>query len=204
MKKFLAISSYVFHPLFVPVYATLFYFIVANTFFYQHEIYLTFIQVLILTVFLPLSIFYLLRSLGKMKTKHPNAPERRLPIAIYSILMLILIKYSLSMIVIPELYYYFTGILISAVLSLALVISNLSPSLHTMSMTSFVMFVIGISAYYNISFLILIAFIVICTGVVASSRLSSRAHSLSEVALGALLGIVPQIGLWFVWLLPTV
>jgi len=204
MKKLLALSSYVFHPLFVPVYATLFYFLVANTFFYDHEIYLAFIQVLILTVLLPLSIFYLLRSLGKMKSNHPDAKERRIPIAIYSLLLLVLIKYSLSIVVIPELYYYFTGVLISAVITLALLLGGHSASLHTMAMTSFTVFIISISAYYHIKFLYLITFFVLCTGIVASSRLQSKKHTLSEVLLGGLLGVVPQVGLWFIWLLPSV
>ncbi|MDV6169446.1 hypothetical protein R1T16_13505 [Flavobacterium sp. DG1-102-2] len=203
MKKFLAIFSYIFHPLFVPVYATLFYFLVANTFFYKHEIYLAFIQVLILTVLLPMSIFYLLRSLGRMKTSHPDAKERRLPLAVYALLLLVLIKYSLSIVVIPELYYYFTGVLISVVLALALVLTGHNASLHTMAMASFTVFVISISAYYHIRFLNLIAFIVLCAGIVASSRMQAK-HSLGEVTLGALLGIIPQIGLWYIWLLPSV
>ena len=204
MKKFLAIFSYLFHPLFVPVYATLFYFVVANSFFYEHEIYLAFIQILILTVLLPMSIFYLIRSLGKMKSKLPNAKERRLPLAIYALLILFLIKYSLSIIVIPELYYYFTGVLISTVITLALTFSNYSPSLHTMAVASLTAFVIGISSYYHISFLYLIAFLIICTGFVGSSRMDAKSHSLSEVWIGALIGIAPQVGLWFVWLMPAV
>lgn len=204
MKKFLALFSYIFHPLFVPVYATLFYFVVANSFFYEHEIYLAFVQVLILTVLLPMSIFYLLRSLGKMKSKLPNAKERRLPLAIYALLILFLIKYSLSIVVIPELYYYFTGVLISTVITLALVLGNFSPSLHTMATASLVLFVIGISSYYHITYLYLIALLVVCTGIVGSSRMAVRSHSLSEVLLGALIGIVPQVGLWFIWLVPAV
>lgn len=204
MKKFLALFSYIFHPLFVSVYATLFYFVVANSFFYEHEIYLAFVQVLILTVLLPMSIFYLLRSLGKMKSKLPNAKERRLPLAIYALLILFLIKYSLSIVVIPELYYYFTGVLISTVITLALVLGNFSPSLHTMATASLVLFVIGISSYYHITYLYLIALLVVCTGIVGSSRMAVRSHSLSEVLLGALIGIVPQVGLWFIWLVPAV
>lgn len=204
MKKFLAIFSYLFHPLFIPVYATLFYFLVANSFFYEHEIYLAFIQVLILTVLLPMSILYLLRSLGKMKSKLTAPKERRLPLAIYALLLLILIKYSLSIIVIPELYYYFTGLLISTAITLALVLANHNPSLHTMATASLVLFVIGISSYYHITFLYFIAFLVICTGIVGSSRLDVKAHTPVEVLLGALIGIVPQVALWFVWLIPAV
>lgn len=203
MKKFLAFFSYIFHPIFIPVYATLFYFLIANNFFYKHEIYLTFIQVLILTVLLPLSIFYLLRSLGLIKPKMSEAKERRLPLAIYALLLLALIKYSLSIVVIPELYYYFLGTLISTVIALALLLTRHKASLHMIAISSLTLFIISISAYYHIRFLNVIAFFVLCSGLVGSSRLQSKNSSLGEVILGTLIGIIPQVGLWFIWLLPS-
>ncbi|HYD90721.1 MAG TPA: hypothetical protein VEA37_04440, partial [Flavobacterium sp.] len=171
--------------------------------FYRHEIYLVFIQVLILTVLLPLSIFYLLRSLGMLKSRMTDKKERRMPLAIYTLLLLFLIKYSFSVFVVPELYYYFLGTLISAVLALALVLFGYKASLHMMGIASLTLFVISISAYYHIRFLGIIAFFIICAGMVGSSRLAAKNHSLGEVALGALLGIIPQVLLWFVWLLPA-
>ena len=203
MKKILPVFAYLFHPLFIPAYATLFYFLITQNFFYRHEIYLVFIQVLILTVLLPLSIFYLLRSLGMLKSRMTDKKERRMPLAIYTLLLLFLIKYSFSVFVVPELYYYFLGTLISAVLALALVLFGYKASLHMMGIASLTLFIISISAYYHIRFLGIIAFFIICAGMVGSSRLAAKNHSLGEVALGALLGIIPQVLLWFVWLLPA-
>lgn len=204
MKKFLAFFSYIFHPIFIPVYATLFYFFITNNFFYKHEIYLTFIQVLILTILLPLSLFYLLRSLGFLKSKMLDPKERKLPLAIYSLLLLTLIKYSLSIVIIPELYYYFLGMLISAALALMLLILGHKASLHMIAISTLILFIISISAYYHIRFLNLIAFFVVCSGLVASSRLHAKAHTMGEIALGVLIGVIPQVGLWFIWLLPSV
>lgn len=204
MKKFLAFFSYIFHPIFIPVYATLFYFFITNNFFYKHEIYLTFIQVLILTILLPLSLFYLLRSLGFLKSKMLDPKERKLPLAIYSLLLLTLIKYSLSIVIIPELYYYFLGMLISAALALMLLILGHKASLHMIAISTLILFIISISAYYHIRFLNLIAFFVVCSGLVASSRLQAKAHTMGEIALGILIGVIPQVGLWFIWLLPSV
>jgi hypothetical protein len=204
MQKFLAAFTYIFNPLLVPAYATLFYFLVTRNFFYRHEIYLVFIQVLILTLLLPISIFYLLKSLGLIKTKMLlDKKERRLPLAFYCILLLILVKYSLSIFVIPELYYYFLGSLISAALALMLILFNHRSSLHVLGVASLTMFIISISAYYHIQLLSLIAFFILCTGMVASARLQAKAHTLAEVTLGALLGILPQVALWFVWLVPS-
>lgn len=203
MKKVLAAFSYIFHPVFVPVYATLFYFFITRNFFYQHEIYLVFVQVLILTVLLPLSIFYLLRSLGFLKSKMTEAKERRLPLALYSLLILFLLEYSFSMITVPELYYYFLGILLSTAIALLMLLFGRRVSLHIVAIGSLMMFVISISAYYHVRFLNLIAFIILCAGFTGSARLQSHPRSLGEVALGFLLGIIPQVALWFFWLLPA-
>jgi len=204
MQKFISWFSYLFHPLFIPVYATLFYFFIAGKYFHNNEIYLVFIQVLILTVLLPISLFYLLQSLGRIKSKMLlDKKERRLPLAFYSLLLLMLVKHSLAAVTIPELYYYFLGLMISTVLALALVLFGHKASLHMMGVTTLTMFIISISAYYHIRFVYVIAFFILSCGFVASSRLQLKAHSLSELALGALLGILPQVCLWYIWLLPS-
>ncbi|MXN92079.1 hypothetical protein GR160_12660 [Flavobacterium sp. Sd200] len=205
MRKFISAFTYIFHPLFVPVYATLFYFLVAHSYFYKHEIYLVFLQVFILTILLPISLYYLLRSLGKIRSKVLlDKKERRLPLAFYSVLLLILIEHSFSVFVVPELYYYFLGVLISTVAALALVLAGFKSSLHMMAISSFTLFTIGISVYYHVRFINLIALLIMCCGLVASSRLQAKAHTMGELALGTLVGILPQVGLWYVWLLPSV
>jgi hypothetical protein len=205
MQRFLRSFGYLFHPLFVPVYATLFYFLIAQNYFYKHEIYLVFLQVLILTVLLPISLYYLLKSLGKIKSKILlDKKERCLPLAFYAVLLFILIKHSFSTFVIQELYYYFLGILISTLLALSLVLTGHKASLHMMAMASFTVFIISISVYYQVRFVSVVAFLILCCGFVASSRLLVKAHNLSEIALGTLIGVLPQIGLWYVWLLPAI
>ena len=204
MKKLLIFFSYLFNPLLVPVYATLFYFMVTQNYFYQHEIYLVFIQVLILTLLLPISLFYLLRSLGLIRTKMlVDKKERRLPLAFYAVLLLVLIEHSFSVLVIHELYYYFLGSLISIVIALTLIFFKQKISLHVMGISSLTVFVIGISAYYHVSFLYLIALLILSSGVVASSRLQAKEHTLSGVFWGSFVGIVPQVCLWFIWLIPA-
>lgn len=204
MKSFLSFFAYFFHPLFTPSYATVFYFLITRNFFFRHEIYLIFVQVLIVTVLLPVSLFFLLRSLGLLRSSLIlDKKERRLPLACYALLLLVLIKHSFSVITITELYYFFIGSFISIIMALLLVLFHQKGSLHVMGISALTMFVISVSAYYHISFLPLIAIMVVCTGLVASSRMYSGTHSLGEVTLGALLGILPQVALWPIWLIPS-
>jgi hypothetical protein len=202
MAAFIRSFSYIFHPLLIPVYATLFYFFVTWSYFHGPEAYLIFVQVLILTMLLPISLFYLLRSLGRIKSKMIlDKKERKLPLALYALLLLMLTQYSLKGVPMPELYFYFMGILVSNMLALALVLAGHKASLHMLGVASFTTFIISISLYYNSRFILLIALAVMCCGFVASSRLQARAHTMHELILGTLLGIVPQVGLWFLWLL---
>jgi hypothetical protein len=204
MKRILPLFSYVFHPLLTSVYATLFYFVVTQNFFYQHEIYLVFIQVLILTLLLPVSIYYLLSSLGLLKSKMQlDKKERRLPLACHAVLLFILIKQSFSVLVIPELYYFFVGSLVSTMLALTLALFNYKASLHMIGVTLLTFFVVSISIYYHMALLSLVAFFIVCIGFTASSRLDAKAHTYDELILGFLLGALPQVGLWYIWLLPS-
>ena len=203
MKKIRPAFSYIFHPLFIPVYATLFYFFVTRNFFYEHEVYLIFIQVLILTLLLPISLYYLLNSLGLIKSKMMlDKKERKLPLAFHAMFMVILIEHSFSDVVLPELYYYFMGYVISNLIALALLLFRYKISLHMLGISTLTIFVTSISAYYHIQFLYVIALLILCMGFTASSRLQLKAHTMGELALGTLIGALPQIGLWFIWLLP--
>ncbi|ESU21763.1 hypothetical protein FCR2A7T_02210 [Flavobacterium cauense R2A-7] len=202
LKKILPFFSYLFHPLFISVYAALFYFFVTKDFFYPYEIFLILFQIAILTVFLPISMYFLLKSLGLAKSSimlHEKK-ERRLPLAFQAMFYLVLIEHSFSTVVVPELYYFFLGALISTILTLILIVLHFKASIHMIAMTGMTLFIIAISMHYGIPFVSLIAFLIIMVGFVASSRLYMQAHTMKELLVGILVGTLPQIALWHFWL----
>ena len=94
LKKILPVFSYIFHPIFVSLYGTLFYFLIANSFFYNSQIIVTLVQVTILTLLLPLSMYFLFRSLGVVTSfTEASISERKMPIAVQGILLFVLIKF---------------------------------------------------------------------------------------------------------------
>lgn len=108
LKKILPVFSYIFHPIFVSIYGTLFFFLIANSFFYNSQIIVTLIQVTILTLFLPLSMYFLFRSLGVVSSfTEASISERKMPIAVQAVLLFILIKFSVSKDTVAELYFFF-------------------------------------------------------------------------------------------------
>ena len=201
-KKCLPVFSYIFHPIFVSLYGTLFFFSVAKSYYYNPQIYITLLQVTILTVLLPLSLFFLMRSLGMLHSfTEASLTERRLPITIQAVFLFVLLNESISREIFTELYFFFLGGLISAVLVLGAVLLKFKASLHMIGISALTAFIYGLSNYYKLPFSsYIIGICIICMGFVASSRLYKKAHTPVELLAGMTIGIIPQLLLYNYWL----
>lgn len=201
MKKFLSSFSYIFHPIFVPIFGSLFYFLFSNYYFTEQQKYLILLQISIITVFIPISFFYLLRSLGKVDSVMVSQlSQRSLPLIIQSILIFLLITKSITAEVIPELYYYFLGGLMSTFLLLILLILKIKASIHMVGISTLTIFVIALSCHYHINAIYTITLLVAINGLVATSRLEMEAHTNKELVIGFFSGMLPQIILTYFWL----
>lgn len=201
LKKIFPVFSYIFHPIFISIYGALFYFLITRSFFYDSQIYVTLIQVFILTFLLPISIYFLFRSLGVVTSfTEATLKERQMPIAVQAILLLVLLRFSISKEITTELYYFFLGGLISSILVLTSVILKFKASLHMIGISALTAFIYGLSAYYQLPFVNLFAFCIVCMGLVASSRLYMKAHTYPELVVGIIIGLLPQLFLYQYWL----
>ena len=201
LKKLLPVFSYIFHPIFVSLYGTLFFFLITNSFFYNSQIIVTLIQVTILTLLLPLSMYFLFRSLGVVSSfTEASISERKMPIAVQAILLFILIKFSVSKDTVAELYFFFLGGFLSSVIVLASVILKFKASLHMIGISALTCFIFGLSMYYQMPFVNLVAFSIVCVGLVSSSRLYMKAHTYPELIAGMIIGAGPQLFLYQYWL----
>lgn len=201
MKKILPLFSYLFHPLFISVYAVILFFLYGKHTFTYEEVYLVIIQIVIITIFIPVTVYYLLLSLNfvdSIMLAHKN--QRRLPLLIHAVLLLILIRKSITMEYFPILYFFFLASLISTFLAFLFLFTKYKVSLHQLAISSFTVFVVAISLHFNVRMLEVIIPLIICNGLVASSRLVMKAHTTTELILGGLIGAIPQIGLLYFWL----
>lgn len=197
IEKILPVFSYLFHPIFVTLYGVLLYFYITEGYFFDAQIYLTVIQVTILTILLPLSLYFLFISLGFIKSfTEANLKERRLPIAIQAILLFILLKFSSNLNEIPELYFFILGGFTSSVIALLLTLMRFKVSLHLIAVASLTTFVYAIGVYQSISLLFIISMLIVLTGIVASSRLYMKSHSNIELFIGTLVGVGCQVIYW--------
>jgi membrane-associated phospholipid phosphatase len=201
VKKILPFFSYLFHPLFISVFATVFYFFATNNNYIYETIYLYVIQVLLVTVFIPLACFYLLIMLGKIDSLMVSkVSQRKIPLILHVLLLFILIFKSITKNELPELYYFFLGSNISSVIALFLVFFSKKVSLHMLGMSGLTLFCIGCCLHFQVRAITFISVLLLCNGLVGSSRLYMKAHTTKELVLGYLIGLFPQLLLFFFWL----
>lgn len=196
IRQFLPFFSYLFHPLFITLYGTLFYFLVIPEVMPINWQYLTLIQVTILTVLLPLVIYFLLISLGKIASfTEASISERQLPVFIQILLfsgLLYFKKYDGAV----ELFFFFLGGLLSAVLAFIAIVLKYKASLHMIGISSLVAFVYFILYQYQLPLINTMAFSIVCLGLVASSRLYMKSHTNGELIVGTLIGFFSQYVVW--------
>lgn len=201
MKKILPFFSYAFHPIFISVMAALFYFTSTQGYFNYETMYLYIIQILIITVFIPLASFYLLVSLQKIDSiMVTKVEQRKIPLFLQSLLLSSLIFKSITIDVLPELFYFYLGSIISTFLALILALFHKKASLHMLGISSLTVFCMACSLHFQFRIPILIAVILLINGLVASSRLYMKAHTVFELTLGYTIGALPQLILLLFWL----
>lgn len=201
MKEILSLFSYIFHPLFISVYAVLIFFYFGISYFDYSQIYLVVIQIVVLTIFIPVTFYYLLLSFGKVDSiMLAKTTQRKFPLMIHAVLLIVLTQKCITVESFFELHYFFSGSLISTFLALALVFLGIKASLHMIGITALTVFAIGISLHFQVRMIFEIIILILFSGFVASSRLIMKAHTNQELFYGSLIGIVPQLMLFYCWL----
>lgn len=201
MKKVLPFFSFAFHPIFISVFAAIFFFLTSEKFLDYETTYLYFLQILIITVFIPLACFYLLVSLNKIDSiMVTKVSQRKIPLFLQSLLLIILITKSITVEELPELFYFYLGSIISSLLALLLAFFHKKASLHMLGISSLTIFCIFCSIRFQYKPVMLISVLLLLNGLVASSRLYMKAHTPKELLLGYTIGILPQLFLTIFWL----
>lgn len=197
IKKILPLFSYIFHPIFISFYGVLLYFWLSNISIITSLSLIIFIQVVILTILLPLSLYYLMKAMGYIKSfTEATIKERKIPILLQALFLFILIKFSGFIYEIPALYYFFIGGFISSLIAFIFTFFKFKVSLHMIGICSLLSFLIGIGVYLNVVLIPLIALLTFFVGSVASSRLYMKSHTIEELIAGTIIGLFSQIIVW--------
>ncbi len=201
MRFFLRIASYLFHPLLISLFGLMFYYLISPRYFEPELIRAKSYAVIIITILIPLITFFLLKNLRIVSSIHlREVGERKFPLMIQILLLLLIIKMVFNSYYSPELYYFFVSVLFSTIAALILVVFGFKVSLHQMGIAGLTMFIIALSVHFNKNILIEIGFLFFANGWVASSRLETKSHTIPELIIGLFLGVIPQLVMLNFWL----
>lgn len=193
MQQLARFFSFVFHPIFVPVYLLLFVYI--------SDPYLQYIMplirmkpililLLVNTILMPLITFYYLRRKEVFTSMFLEKTNER-KIGILILFLFHLITYLLwRKLNLPAPYLsLFFGILVSLA-AVFFITGFFKISLHTLAFGGIIGALLGLFRAHGFLDYSVLAFAILGLGIIASSRLVLGAHSAKEVNIGALLGIL--------------
>ncbi|KJD31791.1 membrane protein [Tamlana nanhaiensis] len=201
MDKLLKSISYIFHPIFMPIAGVIFYFTKSPRFIDYDVIKGKLMALFILTVLLPILLYFLLKTLNKVNSiKLESARERIYPLILNGVITLMVLKRIISPSQDIELYFFFLGILISTMACLILAIFKFKASIHMMAIAGLSMFFIALSIHFSININLTLALMFLLIGAIATSRIHVKAHSYIELLIGVFIGVIPQLILVNHWL----
>ena len=201
MQHILRSISYIFHPLLMPLLGVIFYFSKTPRYIPLPIIKAKLLSVFILTIVLPVLLYYLLKTLKKVDSINlETARERVIPLALNAVIIILILQRILPQNEVIELYYFFLGILLSTFTCMILAILKFKASIHMIAIGGVFMFFIALSIHFSININGTIALLFILIGAIATSRLYLKAHDNIELIIGFFVGIVPQLIMLNYWL----
>ncbi|POS01260.1 hypothetical protein Q361_11264 [Flavobacterium croceum DSM 17960] len=200
-KKILPFFSYLFHPIFTAFFGTLWYIFYSENYAAQQQGKLLIFQVVIITCLLPMAFLQLLKLYGRVDSLMvSDVNQRKMPLLMQMALTSVLLQKTITLDLFPELYFYFLGGILSALVVFVLIFFKIKASIHMMGMSALSIFMICISITTQQNNFYSIALVFFCTGLVASSRLALHAHTNKELIIGYFCGLLPQLMLMYFWL----
>ncbi|MEO6347329.1 MAG: hypothetical protein ABIO60_05400 [Aquaticitalea sp.] len=201
IDRLLKSISFIFHPVIMPLLGVLFYFSRTPRFIPDPIRQAKIFSITILTLILPILIFYLLKTVKAVQSVYlETTNERILPLIINCAIVTLILYRVLPASEIEELYYFFIGILCSTMAGLILAILKIKASIHMIAASGFFMFAIALSIHFKININGTIALMCIILGAIATSRLHLKAHTYAELIIGFFIGLLPQLIVLNYWL----
>ncbi|WP_343487439.1 hypothetical protein [Allomuricauda sp. d1] len=201
MRNFFTAISYIFHPLFVPIGGTVAYFLVTPKYVPLELQSGNILPIFILTVIIPIIFFLILRNMGLVSSVFiPSLKERIYPLVISIVLYTMVLYKVIAQNYISELYYFFAGLLVAVSATLLILFFKIKTSMHLLGMGSILIYVVGLSIHFETNITLALGLLTLLTGLVTTSRLYLKAHSVAELLIGFFLGVFSQLFTFKYWL----
>jgi len=197
MKFTANLVSIIFHPVLLPLYASL-AIIQANPIafrFGEYDSRWLILQLIILTVVMPGFTISIMKPLGFIKSfKMKDRTERILPMVAglfyYIWIVVLYIKQGL----VPEiLTVLMAGVLLTLIFSFLINLLVVKISLHTAGMGILMGYFLGMIAFSERDLIPVLILVILAAGIVGTSRLFLKAHNEEEIYLGYFTGMLGQL-----------
>ena len=201
MKWLIKSFSYIFHPLWMPLTAVLIYFAITPRYVIAEFWYAKIFATVIMTIVIPILSYFMFKNLRLVTEIHlKDVRERRYPLLFQMIFTLLLINIVFEGYELPEIHFFFVGVLGSTLAAFITSLFKFKASLHMIGVSGVLLFIIGLSIHFNNNLLSLISLFVIACGATATSRLEAKAHTPIELIVGFFIGSIPQFLGYAYWL----
>lgn len=201
MKWLVKSFSYIFHPLWMPLTAVLIYFAITPRYVAAEFWYAKLFATVIMTIVIPILSYFMFKNLGLVTEIHlKNVRERRYPLLFQMIFTLLIITIVFEGYELPEIHFFFVGVLGSCIAAFICCLFKFKASLHMIGISGVLLFIIGLSIHFNNNLLGLISLLVLAAGATATSRLEAKAHTPIELIVGFFIGAIPQFLVFAYWL----
>jgi hypothetical protein len=183
------------------MYGTLLYFLISTFYYTIQQKYLVLLQIGVVTILIPIAFFYFLRSFDKAdNVMIPDLTQRKIPLLFQGMIIYLLLSNTIKESILPSLYFYLLGGLISTFILFVLVFLKIKASIHLVGISALTVFVGALSLHFEVNAIYSIAVLVLLNGLIATSRLELKAHTYKEIVFGFFTGFLPQLVLTYFWL----
>lgn len=183
------------------MFGTLFYFLISTFYYTNHQKYIVLLQIGVVTILIPIAFFYFLRSYDKAdNVMVPDLTQRKIPLIFNGMIIYLLLSNTITENILPELFYFLLGGLISTFILFILLFLKIKASIHQVGISSLTVFVGALSLHFEVNVIYSFSVLVILNGLIATSRLVLKAHTYREILIGFFIGFLPQLVLTYFWL----
>ena len=201
MKWILRSFSYFFHPLWMPLLAVSIYFAITPRFVAPDFWYAKIFATVIMTIIIPILSYFMFKNLGLVSEIHlKNVKERKYPLLFQMLFTLLILNVVFEGYELPEIHFFFVGVLGASLSAFILVLFNFKASLHMVGLSGVLLFVIGLSIHFNYNLLWLLMSGILVCGATATARLEVKAHTPIDLLIGFIVGGLPQFLTYPYWL----
>ncbi|WP_296635086.1 hypothetical protein [Polaribacter sp.] len=191
------IISTLFHPIVIPTVGIIIYFLATTKPIEQYQKLITICIVFASTYVIPLLLLITLKKTGiinsyQLKTRK----ERKIPLAIMVFLFYMLGNLFYRVKVLEEISMLFYATALGLLITYLLLNIKIKSSIHLLSIGLTCGFFMFSSLMSRESYILIIMTLFLIAGLLASSRLHLKAHTVKEVYLGFFIGISAILGMY--------